>query len=269
MPMLRRALIAIPLAVVVLALIDVGSWLIPCAVYPIAESRGDQQKKEQQTYETCPFRGGVVTAGFRLLGRGVVDSGLDWTAGATLALAVATIFVAIATRSQARLAREQIALGREEFLTAHRPLLVVHSIRVLESDHSKQPDDQPLRVQFGVINAGTSVGTVTGSAVYLHVVPRIDRPYLPELTPNNIIPLRRFDVGATDNRIEVASDRHGYGNFVNNPGKTPYLSGYIVYKDGRGHSRTTFFCRQFERFPESNIDGRFVPVDDPDCERTY
>lgn len=267
--MLRRALIAIPLAIVALAVIDISSWLIPCAVYPIGGSDGDQQKKDQQSYETCPYQNGIVAAGFRLLGRGILDTGLDWTAGATLALAVATIFVALATRSQAKLAREQIVLGREEFLTAHRPLLVVHSIRILEMDQRRLPDDQPLRVQFGVINAGTSAGTVTGSAVYLHVLYRIDRPHLLELVPNNIIRPRRFDVGAADNRIEVASDRDGYGNFVNNPGKTPYLSGYIVYEDGRGHARTTFFCRQFERFPESNIDGRFVPVDDPDCERIY
>jgi hypothetical protein len=191
------------------------------------------------------------------------------TAVATLGIAAFTLILWLATNRQALLTAQIIALTREEFLASHRPLLIVHSIRILESDHSKRPDDQPLRVQFGVINAGTSAGTVTGSAVYLHVLYRIDRPYLLELVPNNIIPPRRFDVGAADNRVEVAFDRDGYGTFVNNPDKTPYLSGYIVYEDGRGHARTTFFCRQFERFPESNIDGRFVPVDDPDCERTY
>jgi hypothetical protein len=193
------------------------------------------------------------------------------TAVATLGIAAFTLILWLATSRQAFLTSEIIGLTREEFLASHRPLLVVHSLRILEIDPSRLPDDQPLRVQFGVINAGTSAGTVTGSAVYLDVLPRIDRPYLPELPPNKtpIIPLRRFDVGATDNRVEVTSDRYGYGNFVNNPDKTPYLSGWIVYEDGRGHARTTFFCRQFNRFPESNIDGRFVPVDDPDCEKTY
>jgi hypothetical protein len=231
-----------------------------------ATANKDEAKKEQQSTVSI-----IVNRPWHTLRCEAVslnENNGAVTAAATLAIAGFTLILWLATTRQAFLTNKIIALTREEFLASHRPLLVVHSIRILESDQSKRPDDQPLRVQFGVINAGTSAGTVMGSAAYLHVLPRIDRPYLPELTRNNIIPLRRFDVGATDT-IEVASDRYGYGNFVNNPDKTPYLSGYIVYEDGRGHARTTFFCRRFERFPESNIDGRFVPVDDPDCERTY
>lgn len=187
------------------------------------------------------------------------------TAVATLAIAGFTLILWLATSRQARLTSDTIALTREDFLASHRPLLVVHSARVLEADQSKSPDDQPLRVEFGVINAGTSAATVTGSAVYLDILYPIDRPYLPR---NDRIWPRRYVVGATDT-ITVETDRYGYGNFIGNRNKIPYLSGWIVYEDSRGHARTTYFCRQFNRFPESNIDGRFVPVDDPDCEKTY
>jgi hypothetical protein len=190
------------------------------------------------------------------------------TAVATLAIAGFTLILWLATSRQARLTGDTIALAREEFLASHRPLLVVHSARVLDADQSKSPDDQPLRVEFSVINAGTSAGTAMGSAVYLDVRYPIDRPYLPRLPRNDRISPRPYGVGATDT-ITVETDRYGYGNFVGNPAKIPYLSGWIVYEDRRGHARTTYFCRQFNRFPGSNIDGRFVPVDDPDCEKTY
>jgi hypothetical protein len=232
-----------------------------------ATANKDEAKKEQQSTVSV-----IVNGPWHMLRCEAVsldENNGAVTAAATLAIAGFTLILWLATTRQAFLTSDIIGLTREEFPASHRPLLVVHSIRILETDPSKLPDDQPLRVQFGVINAGTSAGTVTGSAVYLDVTSRIDRRYLPEMVPNNIISLRRFDVGATDNRVEVTSDRYGYANFIGNRNKTPYLSGFIVYKDGRGHSRTTFFCRQFERFPESNIDGRFVPVDDPDSERTY
>ncbi|MGA7264632.1 MAG: hypothetical protein WA709_04320 [Stellaceae bacterium] len=85
---------------------------------------------------------------------------------------------------------------------------------------------------------------------------------------NDRISRRPFAVGATDT-VTVETDRYGYGNFIGYPAKIPYLSGWVVYEDRRGHARTTYFCRQFNRFPGSNIDGRFVPVYDPDCEKTY
>ena len=52
--------------------------------------------------------------------------------------------------------------------------------------------------------------------------------------------------------------------FADETGKILYLSGWVVYEDGRRHVRTTYFCREY--LPMS---GRFAPVDDPDCEKTY
>jgi hypothetical protein len=122
-----------------------------------------------------------------------------------------------------------------------------------------------------VINAGTSAGSVTGSAVHLPYRPQTDGPHLPDLAKNDIIYLRRYDVGSTDNAIPVSTDRRGGLNHVNatETGKMLYFSGWVVYEDERGYARTTYFCRQFSRFPGSNVDGRFIPIDDPECEKTY
>lgn len=124
---------------------------------------------------------------------------------------------------------------------------------------------------LAVINAGTSAGSVTGSAVHLQYLPQTDGPHLPDLAKNDIIYLRRYDVGSSDNAIPVSTDRWGGLNHVNATvtGKMLYFSGWVVYEDERGYARTTYFCRQFSRFPGSNVDGRFIPIDDPECEKTY
>jgi hypothetical protein len=73
---------------------------------------------------------------------------------------------------------KQHALSRMQFLAAHRPELIT--------------------VEFGVINAGTATGNVTGSAVYLDYRWDEDRPYLPTLVKNDLIYPRPFLVGTTD-----------------------------------------------------------------------
>jgi hypothetical protein len=263
--MLGRSHFFLATALFVLGLAGVGWALTFSPSYQNCRAAADQNdaKKEQQS---------AIPVGVWHLIRceavSLNENNGTVTAVATIAIAAFTLILWLATSRQARLTGDTIALAREEFLASHRPLLVVHSACVLEADQSKLPDDQPLRVEFSVINAGTSACTATGSAVYLDVLYPIDRPYLPRLRQNDRISPRRYAVGATDT-ITVETDRHGYGNFIGNREKILYLSGWIVYEDSRGHPRTTFFCRQFNRFPESNIDGRFVPVDDPDCERTY
>ncbi len=186
------------------------------------------------------------------------------TAVATAFIAIFTVVLASVTGRQARLARESIALARDEFLASHRPELKIHSIRILDSDQSVSPDAQPVTVEFGIINAGTSAAHVTGSAVYLQYLWDEDRPYLPDLATNDLIVPQRYDVGAT-NTCKVSTDRWGGLNRVNeeNP-KTLYLSGWVVYGDGSGRARTTFFCRQCE--PDQTS---FTLVSDPDCNWTY
>ena len=194
------------------------------------------------------------------------------TAIATLAIAAFTLVLWLATSKQARLTaktarlvEEQIKLAREEFIASHRPLMAVHAVRLLDLDSARAPHEQPLRAEFRVINAGTSACRVTGSAVYLDILPELDRPYLPELPPNGLVPARRYDVGTTDNVLARTTDIRGADLFFGTDGRPAYLSGWIVYEDNAGSTRTTFFCRQCtDRFKR-----QFVPIDDPDCERTY
>jgi hypothetical protein len=194
------------------------------------------------------------------------------TAVATLVIGAFTLVLWLATSRQARLTaktarlvEEQIKLAREEFIASHRPLMAVHAVKLLDLDSAPAPHEQRLRAEFRVINAGTSACRVTGSAVYLDILPELDRPYLPELPPNGLVPARRYDVGTTDKVLVRTTDIRGADLFFGTDDRPAYLSGWIVYEDNVGSTRTTFFCRQCtDRFKR-----QFVPIDDPDCERTY
>jgi hypothetical protein len=194
------------------------------------------------------------------------------TAVATLIIGAFTLVLWLATSTQARLTgktarliEKQIKLAREEFIASHRPIMVVHAVRLLDLDSARAHHEQPLCAEFRVINAGTSACRVTGSAVYLDILPELDRPYLPELPPNGLVPARRYDVGTTDKVLVGTTDIRGADLFFGTDDRPAYLSGWIVYEDNAGSARTTFFCRQCtDRF-----ERRFVPADDPDCERTY
>jgi hypothetical protein len=273
MPMLRRALIAVPLVLLALIVIDFGSWVaIPCAFKPIVPSSGEQPKKDQSSYELCPYNGGIAIAYLSAAGRALALNPEAWIAIGTIVLAIATLGLTLSTRKLALLAGHQAALGerqlklaRDEFLASHRPLMVVHAIRLLDPDSSRPLHQQPLRVEFKVINAGTSAGVVTGSAVYLDVLRDPDLPYLPDLPRNGIIPARRYDVGASDGAVVPNTDARGADLFFGTTQTIAYLSGFVVYEDGQGRARTTFFCRQCtDRFKR-----QFVHVDDCESNETY
>jgi hypothetical protein len=184
---------------------------------------------------------------------------------------------------------KQALLLHQTYLATHRPLLVIHSIRLLRSDETIPPDQQPVTAEFAIVNAGTGkCKMTTGSAVYLQYLEPIDKPHLPSLVRNDIIPLRPFEVGATDNSIRVSSDEWGGLNHVHamgearerterlrqNPGivthgpwsprKILYLHGWVVYDEDSGHTRTTYFRREYSHDAE-----RFSPSADPDDEKTY
>jgi hypothetical protein len=76
-----------------------------------------------------------------------------------------------------------------------------------------------------------------------------------------------MDVGASDNAIEVTSAKWRFGDLIRSAtaGEHLCLAGWVVYEDGRHRARTTFFCRRYTH----GLDKRFVPVDDPDYEKTY
>ena len=147
-------------------------------------------------------------------------------------------------------------------------------MRLLPPVQDKPPNDQPLRVQFAVINAGTGSGWVTGSAVHLQYLFEFEKPHLPELLENGVIARRHYGVGASDNSVIVQSDRQGWLNHEeatadhlgesHRPVKTLYFSGWLTYGEASGHVRTTYFRRIWSYHEEC-----FIPSADPDDEKTY
>jgi hypothetical protein len=211
-----------------------------------------------------------------------------WVAGFTGALFVSTtglwIFTWLLWRSTNRAVREggeALALARDEFNASHRPQIVVHSVRLVPPD-IRLPVHQRTSVpvaKFAIVNAGVGSCDITGAAVYLAYVRPAEKPYLPEMPPNDIISPRHLEVGATDNSITVvgvqsdeARFQEGYRTTTFGPGIDNavepdhwlYLSGWIVYADTAGNTRTTYFRRMYCHRTE-----RFIQTCDPDDEATY
>jgi hypothetical protein len=178
--------------------------------------------------------------------------------------------------------KKQALLSHQSYLASHRPLLKIHSLRVLPPIEGVPQEEQSLRAQFAVVNAGTGRCDIIGSAVYLQYLFEANRPYLPELARNDVIALRAYNVGTTDNSVIVETNRRGWLDYntasfiahgrrgpelhddTSPTGRTLYLSGWIVYKEANGNSRTTYFRRIYRHASE-----RFVPSQDPDDEATY
>jgi hypothetical protein len=230
-----------------------------------ASHEADEGHKPQTVWgwiTGTPESAGTIILCFITLGLSLVTGGLY----------IATVRIARGSEeaSAAALTASTTAtnLAREEFLASHRPELKIHFIRILEFEPKPPPDEQAVRVKFGVMNIGTSKAFVTGSAVYLEYLYRTDLRYLPELKRNDEIAPRRFMVGATDSYI-ISGDRwsgsiHVHGAHMGPEFKKLYLYGWIVYEDALKAPRTMYFCRRYR--PKL---GRFVPVDDPDYEGTY
>jgi hypothetical protein len=199
---------------------------------------------------------------------------------------VVSIWMALIYKRQTELmsgqretARQQVALARNEFIASHRPLLVIHSLRVLPRN-----EGEPLKVQFAVVNAGTGRCDVTGSAVYLGYLHETSRLYLPDLPRTDVISCRPYEVGATDNSIIVEADQDGwidhdviraeveFTNGYGNPAAEPereqkiilHLGGWVAYREASGNTRTTYFHRIYDHATE-----RFAASGDPDDEKTY
>jgi len=83
----------------------------------------------------------------------------DWTAIATVAIALFTVALVFVTNRQARLTRASIELGNKEFIATHRPRLV---LRFTQSDPIR-PNEKP-GAQLIVDNAGSAKAYVIAKA---------------------------------------------------------------------------------------------------------
>jgi hypothetical protein len=103
--MLKRALIAVSIAVLALVLIDwASSFVIPCPSQKIIPATGDQKDQHQTTEKSCSTPG-VIIQGLALIWAISDWKPEVWTALATIAIAAFTLVLAIATYVQAGLTR--------------------------------------------------------------------------------------------------------------------------------------------------------------------
>jgi hypothetical protein len=77
----------------------------------------------------------------------------DWTAFATVAIALFTIALVFVTNRQARLTRESINLARDEFISTHSPKLIVRYIHLTDPIINTE-NVQNVEIGFTVENIG-------------------------------------------------------------------------------------------------------------------
>jgi hypothetical protein len=154
--------------------------------------------------------------------------------------------------------KRTVDLGREEFLATHRPILQVRWVTVTAHALNTHNVD----IQFGIINVGTSNATILGSSVNAGFLLPDMWPNPHEYPRNDLIEPRRFMPGATDQYVFPLNEDISLLNvYAEGNGEELRFYGYIVYEDDLKNTRTTYFCRKYDR--DLN---RFTPVDDPDYE---
>jgi hypothetical protein len=149
---------------------------------------------------------------------------------------------------QTDIIEKQHAVGRMQFIATHRPLLRVRYFRRIDIS------DQKVRINFTIINVGSSQANLLGSCGRLgFFAPGNLPPPFYEGAPPVIEP-RKFEPGATDEGMIL-------GTRDPNVHSTLHVYGYLVYEDIFNNTRTTAFCRRYNAFTH-----RFDVVDDSDYE---
>jgi hypothetical protein len=238
--MLRRALIALPLAILALALIDLGSWLaFPCAIHPVAEGGIEHNAQQDKSENACPFRGGIIAAGLIQMARWSPEA---WTAAATLILAVLTLLLVAVTR-------EQVRLIQAEFVATHRPKLRAYAFEI---EDRGLPSGKPISVLFFAQNIGETPAHLELLEGCIYVAPRKDRPLERGIRSRFKKCLKITLVGGERDLFGIEdgtapTEANGAAIYS---GDMPLLCiGRISYTDDNGIRRETGFCRKFSFQP--------------------
>jgi hypothetical protein len=238
--MLRRALIALPLAIVTLALIDLGSWFaLPCAIHPVAEGDIERNAQHNNSENACPFQGGIVAAGLIKMAQWPPEA---WTAAATLILAVFTLVLAAVTR-------EHVRLIQAEFVATHRPKLRAYAFEVEDRD---LPSGKPISVLFFAQNIGETPAHLELLEGCIYVAPRKDRPLergipfrFKKFLKITLVGGERDLFGIEDGTAPTEAN----GTAIYSGDMPLFCVGRISYTDDNGIRRETGFCRQFSFRP--------------------
>jgi hypothetical protein len=186
-----------------------------------------------------------------------------WTALFTATLAISTFLLWRSTRDLSEAGLEQLRLAREEFISSHRPKISVYGFN-LGGDID---GDTPIPVTFRYVNIGDTNAHVIGFGSY------ISRHDINIPLPGDVV----FEHQEIVPPIEVPSGKHGFRltSAKLDPSQLVTLGeicdndrlicvGYIIYKDGRGVSRQTGFCRRYDIGA-----GRWIAVKDDEYEYSY
>jgi len=184
----------------------------------------------------------------------------NWTALATVVIAVFTVCLFIATGVQAWLTREAIRLAREEFISSHRPRLIVRDVALERDDRG----DVRL-VRFRLFNVGETDATVVESVV--DIVSDGNSALAAQVNSTNIDYLGKGKIpagGAREYRCPVSEDitlmLHPIVATLS-PNISPVFFGAVLYQDDVGTKRRMAFRRIYD-----SERARFVPSDDPEHE---
>lgn len=187
------------------------------------------------------------------------------SAWSAFASAVFALMVWYTTRKQVSLAHDALKLARDEFNAAHRPQLIIHSMRDQGSEEGR------VTAVLVYANIGRTDATIVEIAYQIYVAgPDELRP----VSPSRIEP-RSFtqyvSCGAMESyRIkgQVSKDEFELTRLRQDAsgGQLPrpriICRGYMRYEDARGVRRQLGFCRSF--------DGReWQRVDNPEYDYSY
>lgn len=165
-------------------------------------------------------------------------------------VAVATGIMAVFTGTLWFVTNQAVRLSREEFLASHRPELDIQFIRRTPENAALLADQQPVGANFTIVNNGGSEAHVTGSRFSLAWLETTDIPTPNDLIGQDIIPHRRFLVGATDRVTVWSNNLGGLAEAEALPNRRLFLMGWMVYRDASGPNegspRTGYFLRVFD-----------------------
>jgi hypothetical protein len=100
--MLTRVLVAIAITAIALFAIDWASSIIPCVIDYPRPTQSEQTKEKQSNEKPCTYSGGIVVAGLKFIRDMKPD---EWTAAATVVIALFTTILGLFTVSLARSTR--------------------------------------------------------------------------------------------------------------------------------------------------------------------
>jgi hypothetical protein len=175
------------------------------------------------------------------------------------ALAALAAVLALASISQTRLVRKRLDSVKGDFFAAFRPKLVVRDVYAPHFNTG-----EPVEVRYAICNTGSSPATLVESSIAVEVLRPTGLALVPQCNGGNPVGEVLINPGEVRHLGFRSPDVNWERNFVRaGSANAPKLvfAGQLGYRDARGITRRTSFCRSFDVKRE-----RFYPIGDPELE---